>query len=139
MYEKIMVAIDGSKASEKALEHALEFASSWEADLSIVSVIPSVSPLRMLGRDYEEDVKQGMLKVLETAEVKINKDYPRLNFSTRLEDGRPEDVIVKVAEEMNADLIIIGSRGMGGITGRILGSTSRRVVDSCTKPILVIK
>ncbi len=47
--------------------------------------------------------------------------------------------IVNAAEEYDADLIVIGSRGIGGITGWILGSTSRNVVESCTKPILVVK
>ena len=47
--------------------------------------------------------------------------------------------IVEQAEKDDVDIIVMGSRGIGGYTGWILGSTSRRVVDSCTKPILIVK
>jgi len=54
-------------------------------------------------------------------------------------EGRPSATIVDEAEKNEMDLIVIGSRGLGGITGWILGSTSRRIVESCTKPVLVVK
>ena len=54
------------------------------------------------------------------------------------QDGRPSDVIVEVAQEEDVDLIVMGSRGNGGIVG-FLGSTSRHVVEACTKPILIVK
>jgi nucleotide-binding universal stress UspA family protein len=56
-----------------------------------------------------------------------------------LEEGRPSATITDIAEKDDFDLIIIGSRGIGGITGWILGGTSRNVVQSCTKPILIVK
>lgn len=78
-------------------------------------------------------------KVLAEAETKIRDDHPDLNVATRLEEGRPSAIIVDAAQEEDVDLIVIGSRGMGGITGWVLGSTSRGVVDACTKPVLVVK
>jgi nucleotide-binding universal stress UspA family protein len=54
-------------------------------------------------------------------------------------EWRPLANIVDVAEKGGCDLIVMGSRGIGGIKGRILGGTSRRVVDSCKTPVLVIK
>ena len=59
-------------------------------------------------------------------------------IETRLEEGRSSDVIVEVAQEEDVDLIVMGSRGMSGIVG-FLGSTSRHVVEACTKPILIVK
>ena len=56
-----------------------------------------------------------------------------------LMEGRPSANIVDVTEKEAIDLIVMGSRGIGGIEGRIFGSTSRRVVDSCKTPFLVIK
>jgi nucleotide-binding universal stress UspA family protein len=56
-----------------------------------------------------------------------------------LREGRPSATIVDVAEKDGYDLIVMGSRGIRGITSWILGSTSRGVVDSCKKPVLIIK
>jgi nucleotide-binding universal stress UspA family protein len=78
-------------------------------------------------------------KVLSEAEEKIREEYPGVKFESILKEGRPSATIVEQAENTGVDVIVIGSRGIGGITGWILGSTSRRVVDSCTKPILVVK
>ena len=54
-------------------------------------------------------------------------------------EGRPSVNIVYVAEKEGYDLMVMGSRGIGGIEGRIFGSTSRRVAASCKKPIMIIK
>jgi len=54
-------------------------------------------------------------------------------------EGRPSANIVDVAEKKGYDLIAMESRGIGGIKGWIFGSTSCRVVDFCTTPVLIIK
>jgi nucleotide-binding universal stress UspA family protein len=89
--------------------------------------------------EYQERMKNFYLEALSEAEEDLDKSSPELNVEIVLMEGRPSSTIVEKAEEENVDLIVIGSRGLGGITGFILGSTSRRVVDSCTKPILVVK
>jgi nucleotide-binding universal stress UspA family protein len=72
--------------------------------------------------------------------VKDIKDhFPNLTTETVILEGRPSSTIVEQAEKNKADLIVMGSRGIGGISGWILGSTSRRVVESCTKPVLIVK
>ena len=63
----------------------------------------------------------------------------RLKYEAVLLEGRPSSTIVEEAESRDVNLIMMGSRGLGGITGWILGSTSRKVVDQCTKPILIVK
>jgi len=78
-------------------------------------------------------------KSLEKAEAEVRMRYPHLQFEALLLEGRPSATIVEEAEKRDADLIMMGSRGLGGIVGWILGSTSRNVVDQCTKPILIVK
>jgi len=78
-------------------------------------------------------------KSLKEAEEDIKEAFPDIKVITQLLEGRPSNIIVEEAEKENVDLIVIGSRGLGGITGWILGSTSRHVVESCIKPILVVK
>jgi len=61
-----------------------------------------------------------------------------MKIETRLEEGRPSDVIMRVKQEEDVDLIVIGSRGMGKIVG-FLGSTSRHVIEAYTKTKLIVK
>ena len=152
MYKKILVAFDGSEPSRNALDHAVSIAVMWKAELTILSVVPQVMmpvfPDGGLGAapiaathmtDYQDRMREIYAKSLREVEDDVKEAFPDLKVSSRLLEGRPSSTIVDEAEKDGADLIVIGSRGLGGITGWILGSTSRRVVESCTKPVLVVK
>ena len=153
MYKKILVAFDGSEASKHALDHAVNIADQFGAEIFVLSVVPRVMmpvfPDEGFGAapitaaqdmsEYQSKMKEIYDKSLDDAKKDINENFPDLKVTTKLLEGRPSATIVSAADEQNADLIVIGSRGIGGITGWILGSTSRNVVESCTKPILVIK
>jgi nucleotide-binding universal stress UspA family protein len=153
MYKHILVAFDGSEPSKHALDQGVVLAGTLGARITILSVVPRVripvfpddefgsSPIRT-GQDfieYQEKMKDIYGKSLEDAKTDVEKAFPSLVLDTILLEGRPSSTIVNVAEERDVDLIIIGSRGVGGITGWLLGSTSRKVVEQCTRPILVIK
>jgi nucleotide-binding universal stress UspA family protein len=153
MYKKILVAYDGSTHSRNALDHAVKIAAHWKAEIKILSVVPRVTipifhneeigifPITSAYNisDYQEDIKDLYAKSLKEAEEYVKESFPDLKMNNKLLDGRPSSTIVEESEKDGVDLIVIGSRGLGGITGWVLGSTSRRVVESCTKPVLVIK
>ncbi len=153
MYRKILVAFDGSEPSKHAMDIAVSTADKWKAELVILSVVPRVMmpvfPDEGFGAapitaaqdmsEYQDKMKEIYASSLREAEEDIKEAFPDLVVTTKLMEGRPSAIIVEEAEEEHIDLIVIGSRGIGGITGWILGSTSRRVVESCTKPILVVK
>jgi len=153
MYRKILVAFDGSEPSKHALDIAVSTADKWKAELVILSVVPRVMmpvfPDEGFGAapitaaqdmsEYQDKMKEIYASSLREVEEDINEAFPDIVVTTKLMEGRPSAIIVEEAEEEHIDLIVIGSRGIGGITGWILGSTSRRVVESCTKPILVVK
>lgn len=150
MYKKILVAFDGSEPSKYALDHAVSIASKWESELIILSVVPRVStplfpdggpaPLTSLHlADYHDSLIEIYSKSLKEAEDDVKEAFPSVKINSMLLDGRPSSIIVETAENEDVDLIVIGSRGIGGITGWILGSTSRRVVETCTKPVLIVK
>ena len=147
MIKKILVATDGSDHACHALEYAIESAAKWNAQLIILSVIP---PLRPIFPDpdglyptylpeFEEELENAYKRILDEAVNTAVKEQPDIKVEARLEKGRPPDHIMKVARTENVDLIVMGSRGLGGITGSVLGSTSQAVVHSCTKPILIVK
>jgi nucleotide-binding universal stress UspA family protein len=148
MLNKILVATDGSEKAENALVYATDLARKYGATLLILSVVPPpVTPLLPAGelqspvftREYMEEVKKLYENVVKNAKDSIEKKFPELNVEAILEEGSPAAVICEVAEGEEVDLVVMGSRGIGGITGWIVGSTSRRVVEACTKPVLIIK
>jgi len=147
------VAIDGSEPSNNALDHAVEIANKFEAKLIMLSVIQRVMipifpdegfggvPLSAAKdmAQYQDKMRLVYQNVLEEAQAKIKEDHPSLEVEAILKEGRPSAIIADYAENDGVDLIVMGSRGIGGYTGWILGSTSRKVVDSCTRPILIVK
>jgi nucleotide-binding universal stress UspA family protein len=144
LIRKILVAVDGSEPSKNALNQALEHSMKWNAELIIVSVVPEISSVTYMGQHeyivhYKEFLRESQKKVLNEFSTIVRNRYPDIKFETRLEEGRPSDMIVDIARNEDVDLIVMGSRGMGGIRGWVLGSTSRSVVNSCTKPILIVK
>ncbi len=144
MIRKILIATDGSEHAQRALHYAEESAMKWNSELIIVSVVPPISPLLVPApgfnlEKYVNELENAYQNVLIEAEEHVKKKRPEIKSSTQLGKGRPADIIIKIADKENVDLIVMGSRGYGSIKGWILGSTSRHVVENCTKPILIIK
>jgi len=150
LFSKILVAFDGSEPSKRALDLAAKTTAMFKGELIILTVVPRVTlpifaeegvgSLRAADIDgYDAKMNELYRISLEKAETEVRTRYPNLKFEALLLKGRPSATIIEEAEKRDANLIIIGSRGLGGIVGWILGSTSRNVVDQCTKPILIVK
>jgi nucleotide-binding universal stress UspA family protein len=152
MVKKILVALDGSKAADKALDFALDLAEKYSAKIVLLSVVqtvivpmisypasgvPSVPPTAY--DPYTKGFRAGHKKVLSQALKKAKKIKPKLKVTTKLVEGRPSDRIIEAAKEGNFDIIIIGSRGLGGIKEFFLGSVSDRVADEAACPVLIVK
>ena len=153
LYKKILVALDGSEPSNNALEHAVTIATKFKAKLIMLAVVQRVMipifpddgfggvPLSAAKdmAQYQDKMREIYQSVLDDAMIQIKKKHPGLMVEAVLKEGRPSATITDFAENEGVDLIVMGSRGIGGYTGWILGSTSRRVVDSCTKPVIIVK
>ncbi|MBN1683380.1 universal stress protein [Candidatus Bathyarchaeota archaeon] len=152
MFKKILVAFDGSEPSKHALDYAADMAFLCKGTLIILTVVPRVNlPLYpdessgtpiVFGQDltkYQDRLKVLYKNSLTEAIKDVKENFPDLKIVDLFLEGRPSAIIIEEAERNGVDLIVLGSRGIGGISGWILGSTSRRVVDSCTKPVLVVK
>ena len=148
MFKKILVAIDGSKSADRALDFALDLAEKYSAELMITTVFNSPSSsLVAQGMVFapvstEYYVNQLMdfhEKILLEAIKKAKKSSAKIKVSKKLLTGRPADKIIETAKEEVIDLIVIGSRGLGGIKEFFLGSVSDRVADEAPCPVLVVK
>ena len=139
MFRKILVAADGSEPSERAVGYAVELAKKGNSKLIILSVIPSILLPILHRKTFVEDVKEKYQNVLNNTLLRVRRESPELRIESLLEEGRPSATIVDVAEREDVGMIVMGSRGIGGVKGWILGSTSRIVAESCMKPVLIVK
>ena len=145
MIKKILVAIDGSEQSDKALDFALDLAVLCSAEIVLINVLsPSllsyVDNSRMVvpNVDYSKFLKQIRTpheKLLSKALDKAKKFQETLKVSKKLVEGRPAEKIVETAKKGMFDLIVIGSRGLSGIKEIFLGSVSDRVADKAQCPV----
>ena len=145
--KKILVAFDGSEQSDKALDFALDLASKYSAQIALINVIP-FSPISdssvviPYGADYATFYKERRSaneKMLAEALNKAKNFQKTLQITKKLIEGRPAEKIVETAKEGMFDLIVIGSRALGGIKEYFLGSVSNRVADKAPCPVLIVK
>ena len=138
MFEKILIANDGSETSMRALEAGMEIARLFKS--TVIIVYAAYVPLMYTG-DIRPEIKDALRddgrKILENAN-RLVKDAGIECETKLLFDEKPADGILRVAEEGNLDLIVIGSRGLDATTRKALGSTSIRVIEEAHKATLVV-
>jgi nucleotide-binding universal stress UspA family protein len=146
LLKKILVAIDGSKAAKHALDFALELAEITSAKVELLTVVPPVflhsHSIYLLKSeaiaDCAKELETIFREVLSKAQKEAQKKKPEFKISARLEKGEPDEKIVNRAERGEFDMIVMGSRGLGGRVSA-LGSVSSRVVDKACCPVVIVK
>jgi nucleotide-binding universal stress UspA family protein len=141
---KFLVATDGSDHSLKTLEKAIELAIPLKAEITVLSVVPNV-PIYVFPEGFsteeflliEKKLEKKTEELLAQAEQKFKENG--IKVDTIMGKGNPADFICKVAEEGDYDLVILGSRGLGGFKQLILGSVSNKVVQFVKKSVLIVK
>jgi len=145
MFKNILAAIDGSQPSLHALTVAADLAQQQDAALTIMTAVPPLPPLvvedatQAYMPEYPERVRKSHEELLTSTTADLKKSHPGLKTVTVLKEGSPARKIIEAAAEQEADLIVLGNRGTGGIATWLLGSVSRQVAESCTAPVLVVK
>ena len=137
--QKILVAFDGSKHSEKGLDIAISLAKGNNRSIVGLFVKPhSVDSLRY-GDAFSGHHDEIGRKSFQSLREKCEKN--NVKFSTEVRTGDVKKIIEKIANDtyMNIDMIIIGSRGRGSVKGTILGSVSKYVLDKSKIPVLIVK
>ncbi|AWB43382.1 universal stress protein UspA [Paenibacillus sp. CAA11] len=143
MYSKILVAYDGSKASNKALDRAIELAKlSPNAELEVIHVFDF--PRFYVAEGFAPVPATMNQEFYELAEKTVEEAKRRLeeagmSGTVELAQGSAAEVILDYADKHDNDVIVIGSRGLGGIREFVLGSVSHNVVQHARIPVIVIK
>lgn len=152
MYENILVPLDGSENSERALPHAREMAKAYGATLHLLKVVSVSDELGFLQggeagyvttpqyRDLVDNIINSQREQAETylGQVKSRLEGEGINVVAAILEGVAADKITLYAEESNIGLTVISTRGQGGIQRFLVGSTTDRVIRSGNLPVLAV-
>jgi nucleotide-binding universal stress UspA family protein len=145
MYSSLVVGTDGSETAKEAVRQAGQLAKALGARLHLVSAYEPVSETRLREERVQvPDDLQWMVNpredvegVLRAAADEIEADG--VDVATYAREGDPADAILDVAEEQNADLIIVGNKGMTGARRFLLGSVPNKVSHHAPCSVMIIR
>ena len=145
MFETILVCVDESEHALKAAKFGLDVATKYGASVVALHVNQASLPLletathmpSLVGDVYREELKQAHDKVKRAVASVFEGSDVKYRF--RGEVGQPISVIVTVAEQESANLIVLGSRGTGGFKSFLMGSVSIGVLHHAPCPVLVVR
>ncbi len=135
--KKILVPVDFSDCSNKALVYATALAKQFGAELTLMNVVQSFPPPpEMISLETNAEAIEYGRKELEVLRLTIGDAAP---CEVLLRTGVPHAEITLAAKELGSDLIILSTHGHTGVSRVILGSTAERVVRHAPCPVLVVR
>lgn len=151
MSKKFLVGVDGSEHGWKALDVAAELAKASEAELLVVHVVPPESlprglqqfakvegmPIEEVSARYRFERSIGD-NITNEAEARARK-RGLTRIATRVVEGNPADQIVEQARSDGADMLFLGSRGLGDVKGLLMGSVSHKVMHLAPCTCVAVK
>ncbi len=150
----VVAATDGSDTANRAIDFAAEFAGKFNTDLIVLCVISTAAPsvavadlprstaaVRVLTRVENTTVSEVLTDMTSDTLTRAKRraeERGAKRVSTELHAGEPAAIVLSVAEEQRADLIVVGKRGLGRLSGLVLGSTSQKLVLSAKCAVAVV-
>ncbi len=140
MYRRILIPTDGSEVAEKAAGHGVELAKAlgsevyalYVIDISAFTGIPAEAAWESMRFLLEEEGKKALNAVKKLCEEHGVK------YELLMKEGRPAEEIVSAAEEVGAELIVMGTSGRTGLDRFLLGSVAEKVVRISSCPVMVV-
>jgi nucleotide-binding universal stress UspA family protein len=136
-WEKVLVATDGSRYSEAAVERAIDFAKTHGGSMIAVSVVDVTEEFYAQAPDAVEKMENKAGEMLE--EVKKKAGASNVKIETHVREGDAHRKIVELAGEKNADVIFMGSHGRKGLKKFLMGSVTEKVIGLASCPVIVVK
>ena len=149
MYDKILLPTDGSKNSERAIAHALTIAEFEDAEIVVLNVVDSVyltglpeedliTKSEMILEEESKKVTSRVESIIKEIEEEKGSEGKDIKITTKTIEGNAADVILKISESEDIDLIVIASSGKHMLDRFLLGSVTEKTVRHTKVPILVI-
>ena len=141
MFTNVLVPVDGSNNSYRALDAALLLSEKLSSNITVVNVMEQVPITHIESEKLLSELLEAYRKENEEILSKSSKIATEkgLSIKTLLLQGNPASVILDYCKKENFDLVIMGSRGMGKFKQLILGSVSSKIVHHCQCAVLLIR
>lgn len=149
LFRNVLVAVDGSENSDRALDLALDLGEKYEADIMILNVsgslamgvVPEESTAYSSGSlvTFAKDLRKIHEEILSKAVAHAKMVKPDLVISSMLKEGDPALEIVTVAKEGGFDVVVVGHKGLGRVKELFLGSTSEKVAHLAPCPVIIVR
>ena len=139
---KILVPVDFAASSNKAFLYAREMVKWWEGELHVIHVLDTEF-LSGAVHITIEPLDESVAKWKKRAEDKLRNIYriggEDLEGEVHIRQGKPHEEILKMADELDVDMIVIGSHGRKGLERAIFGSVAEKVTRLSKSPVLIVK
>ena len=139
----LLVPMDFSPSSNKALIYALSFAEQFDAKVTLLNVVePAVYPTELGYVPVEIDTLHRAMQNSareRLADIAAKRVPGRFRANTLVRVGRPHQEITRAAKELRTDLIVIATHGYTGLKHVVMGSTAERVVRHAPCPVLTVR
>ena len=145
MYKRILCPVDGSHTSDIGLQEAIKLAKDQGAQLRLVHVIDTYMPVLDMSADFNlpymiEMLRENGARVIDKAGAVAGKSGIKADTKTIESAGsRASAHIVAEAEQWQADLIVMGTHGLRGVSRLVMGSDAENVLRTCRVPLLLVK
>ncbi len=153
--KRILYATDLSESAKHAFNYAAAIANRFDAKITVLHVIESIPSnaewqiVEYLGEDrWKELQKENKQEFLESVKKSLSNfcedmtssltSCPFLVDDLLVKEGVPVDEILKAVDSKNCDMVVMGTHGYGMLADALIGSTARRIVRRCKKPVMVV-
>ena len=136
--KKILIAIDDGPISEKVALNGFQLGQQLNAEIALVSITDTT--LMRNADDVTQGEMENMVKneLRKNQQILIEKVFKDFKVSTFVEEGKPSEMILKVADEWEADLIVLGTHGRTGLKHLLMGSVAEKVMRHSARPLVII-
>jgi nucleotide-binding universal stress UspA family protein len=149
LIRNVLVAVDGSENSDKALDFALDFAEKYSATVTVLNVSDSpamgavpIEPTNVSGESMvviAKDFQRLHEDILNRAVAHAREVKPNVSVSSKLRDGDPASEIVAEAKEHEFDVVVVGHRGLSRVKEIFLGNISAKVAHMAPCTVIIVR
>jgi len=149
LIRNVLVAVDGSENSDRALDFALDLAEKYGAAVTVLNVTESpamgavpLEPTTISGESmvvFAKDLRRFHEEVLSKAVAHAREAKPDVAVSSKLREGDPALEIVAVAKADGFDVVVVGHRGLSRVRELFLGNISEKVAHLATCPVIIVR
>lgn len=141
---RILIAVDGSESSSRAVQHVIQRSQACAGHesfaihvLNVQTPLPGAVGMFLDGKDLRDYHREEGMKALKPAVDLL--DAASIKHQIHIEVGKPAEVVARYAEQLPADEIAMGTRGLGNVADIILGSTTEDVLRLISVPLVLVK